>query len=64
MAAAIRLSQQHSCSLDHLVGDGRQTGRDLEAERFRGFEIDHELEFCGLHHRQIARFGSPRMRPT
>jgi len=24
MAAAIRLSQQHSCSLDHLVGAGKQ----------------------------------------
>jgi hypothetical protein len=26
MAAAIRLSQQHSCSLDHLVGEREQHG--------------------------------------
>jgi hypothetical protein len=26
MAAAIRLSQQHSCSLDRLVGAGEQAG--------------------------------------
>ena len=40
MAAAIRLSQQHSCSLDYLVGEREQPVGDLETERLRGLEID------------------------
>jgi hypothetical protein len=27
---------------------------DFEAERFRGFEINHEFELCGLLDRKIA----------
>jgi hypothetical protein len=33
MAAATRLSQQHSCSLDHLVGDGEERSRNSEAKQ-------------------------------
>jgi len=36
MAAAIRLSQQHSCSFDHLVGTAVQRKRDREAEHLGG----------------------------
>jgi hypothetical protein len=39
MAAAIRLSQQHSCSFDHLVGDSQQPGRDGEAERLGSLDL-------------------------
>ena len=55
MAATIRLSQQHSCSLDHLVGAREQRGRYFEADRFSGLEIDDQLVLGGRLHRQIAR---------
>src|SRR5262245_13123593 len=41
-------------SLDHLVGEREQLGRDFEAEPLRGPEIDDKVELCGLHHRQFA----------
>jgi len=39
---------------DHLVGTGQQRRRDFEAKRFRGFEVDHKLEFGWLLNRKIA----------
>src|SRR5205085_10511843 len=40
-------------SLDHLVGDGEQPWRKAQAECFGGVEVDHEIEFGRLHHRQV-----------
>src|SRR5712692_4911554 len=40
--------------LDHFVGEREQRRRDFEAERFRGFEVDHELELGGLNYRQVG----------
>src|SRR5215475_8739007 len=54
MAAAIRLSQQHSCSFDHLVGEREQIVGDVDAERLGSLEIDHELEFGYLHDGQVT----------
>ena len=45
-------------SLDHLVGEGKQLVRHLEAGRFRSFEVDHQLELRGLHYGQIGWLGT------
>jgi len=47
-------------SLDHLVGDGEHTGRDGEPKCFCGLEVDGQLEFGRLHHRQIGRLYTPK----
>jgi hypothetical protein len=54
MAAAIRLSQQHSCSLYHLVRKREQFWRHFQPERPRSLEIDDQLEFGGLLDRKLA----------
>src|SRR5215472_10516885 len=53
MAAAIRLSQQHSCSLDHLVGGAQQRRWYVKSENPCGLQIDDELELRRPYHRQV-----------
>src|SRR4051812_11357729 len=60
MAAQIHLSQQHSCSFNHLVGDGKHARWNGDAERLGRLEIDDQIEFGGLHNRQIARLFAPQ----
>src|ERR1700756_2197380 len=43
---------------DHLVGSGKKSARHRDADCFGGLEVDHQVEFGGLHDRQIARLGS------
>src|SRR6516164_6869497 len=55
MAAAIRLSQQHSCSLDHLVGEHLHGIGDNKSECLRGLYVDDKLELGWLLNRQVGR---------
>ena len=41
--------------LNHVVGERQQRRRNIYAEHLRRFEIDYEIDFRRLHHRQIAR---------
>src|SRR5438445_12309071 len=54
MAAAIRLSQQHSCSFDHLVGEREQLVGKLETKRPGGLEVDHKLVLSWCLHRKVG----------
>ncbi len=40
---------------DHFVSAGEQRRRDRHTERLCGFQVDHQIEFGWLLHRQIAR---------
>src|SRR3954465_4441320 len=55
MAAQIHLSQQHSCSFDHLVGDGKQPCGKFDPECPGGLEVDHEPQLGGALYRQVGR---------
>jgi hypothetical protein len=55
LAAAIRLSQQHSCSLDHLVGAAKQRERDSKTKRFGGYGIDYQIIFRWKDYGEISR---------
>ena len=50
--------QQNLFLLDHLVGERQQLVRNLEFERLGGSQIDRQLEFGGLHDRQLGRLGA------
>src|SRR5262245_61298953 len=53
MAATIRLSQQHSCSFNHLVGGDEQLVGHSEAQHPGSLVIDDQLELARLHDRQL-----------
>jgi hypothetical protein len=45
-------------SLDDVVRLRQQRRRDREAERFRGLEVDHQLELCRLLDGKVSRLGT------
>src|SRR5262249_26314456 len=53
-----RRSRKKSQLLDHLLGACEQRRWNFEAERLCGLEVDHELESCGLHNRDIGGLGA------
>src|SRR5262249_54503225 len=57
MAAAIRLSQQHSCSFDHHVGAREQRRWNFEAKCLGDGQIEDEFKFGRLLDRKDARLG-------
>src|SRR5271169_6794006 len=46
--------------LDHLVGAVEHGRRDRDAERFRGFQVDHELELARLLDRHVGGLGAAK----
>src|SRR5499433_4046060 len=45
-------------SFDHLVGTGEQRGRNFNAKRAGGGQIDDQLKLARLHYRQFCRLST------
>src|SRR5262245_47819666 len=43
---------------DHLVGAGEQRWRYCQAKHPGGLDVDNQLEFGGLHNRQVCGLGA------
>jgi hypothetical protein len=53
------LHRREARSFDHLVGEREHIGRNFEAERLCGIEVDDKFELGGLHHRQVRWLFTP-----
>src|SRR5215813_7172091 len=51
-------TQQNLRLFDHLVGEREHRGRDCEAERLGGLQIDRQRVLRWLLHRKVARLGA------
>src|SRR5262249_52568298 len=49
-----------AASLDHLVGEREQCGRNSEPDCTRSLQVDNQFEFGRLQHRQIGWFFAPK----
>src|ERR1043165_745098 len=52
-------SQRRVSLFDYVIGNGKNAWRNGKSKRFCGLQIDHKLEFGGLHHRQAGRAFTP-----
>ena len=52
--ALVKKRTRCAALFNDLVGNGKNARRNCKAERFRGFEIDHQLELGRLHDRQVG----------
>jgi hypothetical protein len=52
------VQQKRTRLFDHLVGDGEQGRRHLDAERPRRLQVDDELKFGRLYDRKAGRLGA------
>ena len=59
-----RCGPANSPLFDHLVGAAEQRQGHGKTECFRGLEVDNQLDFRGLLHRQIGRFLAFDTRPV
>ena len=50
------MSEQHSCSFDHLVGAAGQRQRNGDAERPGGLQVDVHLDLGRQLNRQFGGF--------
>src|SRR5262249_52020369 len=49
---------QQAALFDQLVGAGDELGRNVEANRLCGFEVDDQIELRRKLHRQLAHLGA------
>src|SRR5205823_12865210 len=56
--SASAASNPSAPSLNHLIRAHHQRLRDRDAQCFRRFQVDHELEFVGLRDREVAGLGT------
>ena len=49
------MSEQHSCSFDHLVGTLSEKPRHFEPERLGGLEVDHQFKLDRGLNGKLAR---------
>ena len=49
-----RAAQQRGSLFDHLVGAILHGLRDVNAKRLRGLEVEEQLDFACLLHRQVG----------
>ena len=58
--SALCQKRTSSVLFDHLVGAGEKRVRYSKAKRFRGLEVDDQIEFCRLLYLSRVTFPLPR----